>query len=612
MLKNILIGIVLIVAAVAGFLMYELDYIKKDHTGVALEAPEEVAPAPHVPDDPWTIEKAKRNSEKAAYIASHQEAYDWFGKFAFSEVDGTPMIILKLLPLMAPDIWKSGDEFLSGVGLFKDKRFEGTPLPSGVGFSGLARKEAQGNIDYTSFTCGACHIGRVIGPEGEHIYIDGGVNSEFNIVLYFVKLKQTLDLLHGGVDDPAKRYELVHAAVLAALEKAVAESPNFFYNNYSSYGRSYDTAYESAQIELFKADSLKHVTAFVSYTEGFVTSFSAYLDKTYPDFQSQMLGGFPGMADATGVSSSHGYENLKKAGSGEMLAKALLPDSPGITDFMPVWEQRTRTAEWDETNQRLINGGGQYNGNIPVPIYRNLAASLTMGLKDTDVRIAAFGAELLDGLPATAYPFDVDEDLARKGEALYQENCEACHQPNNGKVYSELNTSTARSKVINILLMEGARKQYQAVCSTEKVVEMYGKEVKPCAEFEGVSLENMEHVIMRPIDDQAGYNATALKGVWSTAPYLHNGSVPTLHHLLVPETRPAKFYKGRLNYDQENVGYVWEEGPEGGYLFDTEAFHAFSRNGHDQNITIDGKEMKLNWADDLEGAKAIVEYMKTL
>ena len=33
-----------------------------------------------------------------------------------------------------------------------------------------------------------------------------------------------------------------------------------------------------------------------------------------------------------------------------------------------------------------------------------------------------------------------------------------------------------------------------------------------------------------------GYAATPLTGVWANYPYLHNGSVPTLHHLLGPAT----------------------------------------------------------------------------
>ena len=59
-----------------------------------------------------------------------------------------------------------------------------------------------------------------------------------------------------------------------------------------------------------------------------------------------------------------------------------------------------------------------------------------------------------------------------------------------------------------------------------------------------------------------GYAAIPLDGVWLRAPYLHNGSVPTLRHLLEPtERRPAVFWRGYDLYDYTNAGFVWE-GPD--------------------------------------------------
>ena len=46
-----------------------------------------------------------------------------------------------------------------------------------------------------------------------------------------------------------------------------------------------------------------------------------------------------------------------------------------------------------------------------------------------------------------------------------------------------------------------------------------------------------------------GYANMPLDGVWLRAPYLHNGSVPTLRALLFPEERPAVFYRGYDVYD---------------------------------------------------------------
>lgn len=118
---------------------------------------------------------------------------------------------------------------------------------------------------------------------------------------------------------------------------------------------------------------------------------------------------------------------------------------------------------------------------------------------------------------------------------------------------------------------------------------------------------------MRPLEDQRGYNATALRGVWSTAPYLHNGSVPTMHHLLMPATRPTAFTKGRLDYDTKRLGYVWTASEDGkGYIFDTTAFSSLSNSGHDTDIEVNGKTHRLDWSGHEPEALELIEYLKTL
>jgi hypothetical protein len=56
-----------------------------------------------------------------------------------------------------------------------------------------------------------------------------------------------------------------------------------------------------------------------------------------------------------------------------------------------------------------------------------------------------------------------------------------------------------------------------------------------------------------------------LYGIWAQAPYLHNGSVPTLGHLVCPSTRPQRFLRGNLNYDEGLVGFEWASRPAARY-----------------------------------------------
>jgi hypothetical protein len=66
------------------------------------------------------------------------------------------------------------------------------------------------------------------------------------------------------------------------------------------------------------------------------------------------------------------------------------------------------------------------------------------------------------------------------------------------------------------------------------------------------------------------YKARPLNGIWATAPYLHNGSVPSLYELLLsarrdddepaegepaPEFRPDEFVVGSQEFDPIKVGF---------------------------------------------------------
>ena len=52
------------------------------------------------------------------------------------------------------------------------------------------------------------------------------------------------------------------------------------------------------------------------------------------------------------------------------------------------------------------------------------------------------------------------------------------------------------------------------------------------------------------------YRARPLNGVWATAPYLHNGSVPSLYWMLRPAAeRPKQFCQGARDFDPRDVGF---------------------------------------------------------
>ncbi|MBR0810331.1 cytochrome C [Bradyrhizobium diazoefficiens] len=119
------------------------------------------------------------------------------------------------------------------------------------------------------------------------------------------------------------------------------------------------------------------------------------------------------------------------------------------------------------------------------------------------------------------------------------------------------------------------------------------------------------------------YRARPLNGIWATAPYLHNGSVPSLYWLLKPASeRPQKFCMGRRDYDPVTVGFAVsadEKCKTGETLFSAGSEqdpiqgnsvlgHSFERkDGEPKRPGVIGRMFK----DDAERYD-LIEYLKTL
>ncbi len=107
------------------------------------------------------------------------------------------------------------------------------------------------------------------------------------------------------------------------------------------------------------------------------------------------------------------------------------------------------------------------------------------------------------------------------------------------------------------------------------------------------------------------YKADPLNGIWATAPYLHNGSVPNLNELLLPaectepqqpgkDCRSKKFCVGSREFDTENVGFVKECTEPFFFEFDT-AEKGNSNKGHNYGTKLEPNQRK-----------ELIEYLKTL
>ncbi len=187
--------------------------------------------------------------------------------------------------------------------------------------------------------------------------------------------------------------------------------------------------------------------------------------------------------------------------------------------------------------------------------------------------------EYLTKLPPPKYPFPIDAQKAVHGKSVFDANCASCHaSERTGKPMPLAEVGTDRNRIDSW--------NKQAAIVANQVVKDMGLERKGLVEA-----------------DPSGYIAAFLDGIWLRAPYLHNGSVPTLRDLLEPaEKRPKTFFRGYDLYDSANVGFV-TTGAEAERIDSKYAVNdkGGSNAGHEFGT-------QLSTAD----KAALVEYLKTL
>jgi mono/diheme cytochrome c family protein len=139
------------------------------------------------------------------------------------------------------------------------------------------------------------------------------------------------------------------------------------------------------------------------------------------------------------------------------------------------------------------------------------------------------------------YPFPIDRSLAARGQEVFAQTCVRCHgtygpggrYPNKIVDLDTLGTDAALAEAFTPKLVEYFNGGWLA------------REVGP----DGQPYRFAAH---------HGYQAPPLDGVWATAPYLHNGSVPTVYHVLNSKARPAVFTRsygtGKEDYDPVRLG----------------------------------------------------------
>ena len=145
----------------------------------------------------------------------------------------------------------------------------------------------------------------------------------------------------------------------------------------------------------------------------------------------------------------------------------------------------------------------------------------------------------IESLTPPKYPYTIDPPLAEKGRLLFEKNCSRCHGTYGTTTEYPEATIPIEDVGTDPVRFESLTREYRNQMTTN-----------------WMSYHGRDRVVVEP----KGYVAPPLRGIWATAPYFHNGSVPTLWHVLNPSLRPKVWRRvSEDGYDEKNVGHVIEE-----------------------------------------------------
>ena len=143
-----------------------------------------------------------------------------------------------------------------------------------------------------------------------------------------------------------------------------------------------------------------------------------------------------------------------------------------------------------------------------------------------------------------SFPGVVDNDLALAGSVIYAAECSACH--------GAYDIVGGRPELVSFPNWIGdvGTDPLRATTFTDDLANAF---------------QDTPYRDQIAVARIGGYVAPPLDGIWASAPYLHNGSIPTIWHLLTPETRPETFELGGHMLDFTRLGLLLQGGryPEG-------------------------------------------------
>ena len=511
-----------------------------------------------------------------------RESRELYGRDAFLEgsigTELAPLPELQALPAIFPELFQprgpEAGDWIEQYGFLR--RGGAGALPVGFTVSRFRpRSAAPSPVEFVGLGCAGCHTSDFDTGSGTAVRVEGAANQALNVLAWF---------------------EAFRTAILAREEPPGAPGEE------TPYRLTVGSIVEHVEGELGWLEEQMIGVWLLAIRKAFEGG-SERRDDPYPaetllDAHFQPAG--PGRTNpfnslVTGV--------LKRPSFGLHASRP----NRGFSRIPAVYNLRHR--RW-----------GQYDGGIGDLVGRSALAALTIGATVENlahpeiahnVREATLWLRTLDG-PAWADFFPdvpVDAAQAERGAAVYEEHCFGCHGkptadgagwedgPRTQEVIpvEEIGTDPERAEIRHSPRL--AERLYAMF--SDEYSERYGRQ-HPLAFAR-------EEIRPGPAGSTRGYVAGPIDSAFARAPFLHNGSVPTLDELIHLRERRTAFVRGRDAYGSDPVGLVVgapESGP-GEFVFDATEL-GNSNHGHDYPWPPDHPDY------DREALLDLLEYRKTL
>jgi mono/diheme cytochrome c family protein len=466
-------------------------------------------------------------------------------------------------------------EYLARFGFLIDPNQRATPNNPGNLPVGFARHQNPGSQDeFLDITCAACHTGE-LRFNGQAVRIDGGSAQHV--------LPSSVPTLRGGS---------FGQALVASLTSTYYNPWKFERFARNVLGQDYDARHQQLRKD-FK----------VSLDTFLKVAWNDTHRGLYPTEEG------PGRTDAFG--------RIANASFGDAISPANYRVANAPVDYPQLWDMWT--FDWV-----------QWNGSAQQPMARNIGEALGVGatlnffdangqpLKGdarypSSVRLRDLHLieQTLQRLKPPAWPEEllgaIDKTQAAKGRELFTENCAGCHVPrsvqsegrwvqhlkmlpvefigtdpgaaNNNADHrfdlTALQWDPAELAQLDVQLQPTPTESLDlSKLSSAKglayVTAFVGNRAYREANIPTAERPDMDGFgLPIGVRELRAYKARPLAGVWATAPFLHNGSVPSIYQLLSPQDeRVTTFYKGTFEYDPRHLGYRTEAFTNG-FMFDT-------------------------------------------